>query len=152
VVAPATAGRPGFGVQIDEISAYYGSHQAVGEVSLTVAPNQVTALIGPSGCGKSTLIRCLNRMHEMTRGGRVTGRVLLDGENIYAPNADPVQVRRLVGMVFQKPNPFPMMSIYDNVVAGIRLNHQRVSQGRLDEIVERKSAGAARSGTRSRQS
>jgi phosphate transport system ATP-binding protein len=103
----------------------------------------VTALIGPSGCGKSTLIRCLNRMHEMTRGGRVTGQVVLEGEDIYAPNADAVQVRRLIGMVFQKPNPFPMMSIYDNVVAGIKLNNQRVSKGQLDEIVERSLRGAA---------
>jgi phosphate transport system ATP-binding protein len=126
-----------------QVSAFYGGHQAVGDVSLTVQPNTVTALIGPSGCGKSTFIRCLNRMHEMTRGARVEGQVLLDAENIYGPQADPVQVRRLVGMVFQKPNPFPMMSIYDNVVAGITLNNHRLPKSRLDEIVERSLRGAA---------
>jgi phosphate transport system ATP-binding protein len=135
--------RPGCSMEIRQVNAYYGSHKAVGDVNLRILPNKVTALIGPSGCGKSTLIRCLNRMHEMTRGGRVEGQVLLEGEDIYGPQADPVQVRRLVGMVFQKPNPFPMMSIYDNVVAGIKLNNQRLSKSRLDEIVERSLRGAA---------
>jgi phosphate transport system ATP-binding protein len=139
----AKVSRPGCSMEITNLSAFYGNHKAVGEVSLTIRPNKVTALIGPSGCGKSTLIRCLNRMHEMTRGGRVSGQVVLEGEDIYAPNADAVQVRRLIGMVFQKPNPFPMMSIYDNVVAGIKLNNQRVSKGQLDEIVERSLRGAA---------
>jgi phosphate transport system ATP-binding protein len=135
--------RPGVSMRLEQVSAYYGAHKAVGEVSLTIQPNRVTALIGPSGCGKSTLIRCLNRMHELTRGARLTGRVLLEDEDIYAPQADPVQVRRLVGMVFQKPNPFPMMSIYDNVVAGITLNHWRAPRRQLDEIVERSLRGAA---------
>jgi phosphate transport system ATP-binding protein len=135
--------RPGCSMEIRQVNAYYGAHKAVGDVNLKILPNKVTALIGPSGCGKSTLIRCLNRMHEMTRGGRVEGQVLLEGEDIYGPQADPVQVRRLVGMVFQKPNPFPMMSIYDNVVAGIKLNNQRLPKGRLDEIVERSLRGAA---------
>jgi phosphate transport system ATP-binding protein len=135
--------RPGCSMEIRQVNAYYGALKAVGDVNLKILPNKVTALIGPSGCGKSTLIRCLNRMHEMTRGGRVEGKVLLEGEDIYGPQADPVQVRRLVGMVFQKPNPFPMMSIYDNVVAGIKLNNQRLSKGKLDEIVERSLRGAA---------
>jgi phosphate transport system ATP-binding protein len=135
--------RPGVSMRLEQVSAYYGAHKAVGEVSLTIQPNRVTALIGPSGCGKSTLIRCLNRMHELTRGARLTGRVLLEDEDIYAPQADPVQVRRLVGMVFQKPNPFPMMSIYDNVVAGITLNRWRMPRRQLDEIVERSLRGAA---------
>jgi phosphate transport system ATP-binding protein len=135
--------RPGVGLRLEQVSAYYGSHQAVGDVTMSVEPNRVTALIGPSGCGKSTLIRCLNRLHEITRGARVTGRVLLQGEDIYGPRVDPVQVRRLIGMVFQKPNPFPMMSIYDNVIAGITLNHQRVPKARLDELDERSLRGAA---------
>jgi phosphate transport system ATP-binding protein len=135
--------RLGVAMQIQELSAFYGKHKAVGEVTMTVEPNKVTALIGPSGCGKSTLIRCLNRLHEITRGATATGKVLLQGEDIYGPKADPVQVRRLVGMVFQKPNPFPMMSIYENVVAGIKLNDQRVPKARLDEIVERSLRGAA---------
>jgi phosphate transport system ATP-binding protein len=135
--------RPGCSLEIRQVNAYYGAHKAVGDVNLKIQPNKVTALIGPSGCGKSTLIRCLNRMHEMTRGGRVEGQVLLEGEDIYGPRADPVQVRRLIGMVFQKPNPFPMMSIYDNVVAGIKLNNQRLPKARLDEIVERSLRGAA---------
>ncbi|MCC6627744.1 MAG: phosphate ABC transporter ATP-binding protein [Chloroflexi bacterium] len=147
IAAPATPAapptRPGVGLRIEQVSAYYGSHQAVGDVTMTVEPNRVTALIGPSGCGKSTLIRCLNRLHEITRGARATGKVLLQGQDIYGPRVDPVQVRRLIGMVFQKPNPFPMMSLYDNVVAGIKLNSQRLPKARLDEIVERSLRGAA---------
>ncbi len=102
---------------------------------MKIAPNKVTALIGPSGCGKSTFIRTLNRMHEVARGGRVEGEVLLDGEDIYGKNVDPVQVRRKIGMVFQKPNPFPTMTIYDNVVAGLKLQ-KRHKKGELDDIVE----------------
>ena len=109
-------------MQVRHVSAYYGSHKAVADVSLDIRPRAVTALIGPSGCGKSTFLRCLNRMHEVTPGAnRVEGQVLLDGQDIYAPRVDPVQVRRHIGMVFQKPNPFPSMSIYDNVVAGLKL-------------------------------
>jgi phosphate transport system ATP-binding protein len=141
--ADAPISRPGVAMQIQELSAFYGKLKAVGDVTMTIEPNKVTALIGPSGCGKSTLIRCLNRLHEITRGATATGKVLLQGEDIYAPTADPVQVRLLVGMVFQKPKPFPMMSIYDNVVAGIKLNNQRVPKARLDEIVERSLRGAA---------
>src|SRR5215813_11322239 len=101
---------------------------------MTVEPRSVTAFIGPSGCGKSTFLRTLNRMHEVIPGTRVQGRVLLDDEDIYAPNVDPVAVRRVIGMVFQRPNPFPTMSIYDNVAAGLKLNGVRGKQ-RLDEIV-----------------
>ncbi len=113
--APAT-------MVVDRLSAWYGARQALRAVSLAVAAGQVTAIIGPSGCGKSTLVRCLNRLHEVVPGARVEGRVLLDDEDIYASGTDPVLVRRRVGMVFQRPNPFPSMSIFDNVAAGLRLN------------------------------
>ncbi len=121
---------------IRNLSATYGGKRAIERISLDIPAQRITALIGPSGCGKSTLIRCLNRMHEVVRGARVEGEVLLDGENIYAPDIDPVQVRRVIGMVFQKPNPFPMMSVYDNVVAGLKLQGVRDKQT-LDETVER---------------
>jgi len=130
-------GRTGHAMRVEELSAWYGAHQAVRAVTLDVKPRTVTALIGPSGCGKSTLIRCLNRMHEVTPGSpRVSGKVLLDDRDIYAHGVDPVQVRRYVGMVFQKPNPFPSMSIYDNVVAGLKLT-QAPRKSELDETVER---------------
>jgi len=120
----------------DSLSAWYGSKQALDSVSLTVKPNTVTAIIGPSGCGKSTFIRCLNRMHELVPGSVVSGRVLLDGKDIYEKGMDPVLVRRRVGMVFQKPNPFPTMSIYDNVAAGLKLTG--IKRGKdLDGIVRR---------------
>jgi phosphate transport system ATP-binding protein len=124
------------------LSAWYGDRKAIDNVTLDVAPNQITAIIGPSGCGKSTMIRCLNRMHEVVRGARPEGRVLLNGQDIYAPGMDPVRVRRVIGMVFQKPNPFPMMTIFDNVVAGLKL--QGGYRGReLDEIAERALSRAA---------
>ena len=104
-----------------DLNAYFGTHHAVEGVSLSFPLNSVTALIGPSGCGKSTFIRCLNRMHELIPGGRVTGDVLLHGQDVYGKDADAVAVRRAVGMVFQRPNPFPTMSIADNVAAGLRL-------------------------------
>lgn len=129
-------------MEIHDLSMYYGSFQALKEVSLKVARNRITALIGPSGCGKSTFLRSLNRMHEVVPGARIEGRVLLDGEDIYAEGVDPVRVRRRVGMVFQKPNPFPTMSIYDNVVAGLRLGGRR-KRSDLDEIVERTLRQAA---------
>ena len=129
------------GMQIRSLSAWYGATLAIRNVNLEILPQRVTAIIGPSGCGKSTLIRCMNRMHEVA-GGRVQGEVLLGGENIYAPDVDPVQVRRLIGMVFQKPNPFPMMSVYDNVVAGIKLTG-RANKRMLDEVVERSLKSAA---------
>ena len=115
---------PGPRVIVRDLNAWYGTHQAIANISLDIAAKHVTAIIGPSGCGKSTLIRCLNRMHEVTPGARAHGSVELDGVNIYAPAVDPVRVRRVVGMVFQKPNPFPMMTIFDNVVAGLLLNGQ----------------------------
>ena len=120
--SPATQTRRPASITTENLSAWYGKRQAIRGVSLSIAPGQVTALIGPSGCGKSTLVRSLNRMHEVVPGARVEGRVLLDGEDITAPNVDPVLVRRRIGMVFQRPNPFPTMSIFDNVAAGLRLN------------------------------
>jgi phosphate transport system ATP-binding protein len=121
---------------IEGLSAYYGAFQALTNIDMSVQQNKVTALIGPSGCGKSTFIRCLNRMHEVTRGGRIEGKIALNGQDICGQNVDPVRVRRRVGMVFQKPNPFPTMSIYDNVVAGLKLTG-RYKKAELDEIVER---------------
>jgi phosphate transport system ATP-binding protein len=127
---------------VEHVHAYYGRTHAVRGLSIGIAAHRITAIIGPSGCGKSTFLRCLNRMHEVVPGARVEGRVLLDGEDIYAPEVDPVVVRRRVGMVFQRPNPFPTMSIYDNVAAGLRLTgfHDRRI---LDEIVERSLRQAA---------
>jgi phosphate transport system ATP-binding protein len=109
-------------LRVERLAAWYGNHQVLRNVDLDIAAGKVTAIIGPSGCGKSTLIRCLNRLHETTPGARVAGRVLLQGEDIYAADADPVLVRRRVGMVFQHANPFPTLSIFDNVAAGLRLN------------------------------
>ncbi len=129
-------------VRVGGLNAWYGERQAIADVELDVAPRQVTAIIGPSGCGKSTLIRCLNRMHEVTPGAHAAGSVEVNGVNIYDTGVDPVRVRRVVGMVFQKPNPFPMMTIYDNVVAGLLLQggaHRR----ELDEIGERALRQAA---------
>jgi phosphate transport system ATP-binding protein len=119
-----------------DINAYFGSVQAVRHVSLEVRKKEVHALIGPSGCGKSTFIRCLNRLHEEVPGARVEGEVWLQGENIYAAGTDAVSIRRSIGMVFQKPNPFPGMSIYDNVAAGLKLAGVR-RKATLDEIVEK---------------
>src|SRR5262245_24955775 len=111
----------GDGIYVKALKAWFGESMVLKGVDLTVAPNGVTAIIGPSGCGKSTFIRCLNRMHETVPGARVEGQVLLNGEDLYAPGVDPVAVRRRIGMVFQKPNPFPTMSVFDNVAAGLRL-------------------------------
>ncbi|MGE5306595.1 MAG: phosphate ABC transporter ATP-binding protein PstB [Alphaproteobacteria bacterium] len=129
-------------LQADNVNIYYDDFLAVKNVSLSIINNKVTAIIGPSGCGKSTFIRCLNRMHEVTPGGRVEGRVLLDGQDLYAPGVDPVDVRRRVGMVFQKPNVFPTMSIYENVIAGYRLNGVR-DRRVLAEKVEKSLRRAA---------
>jgi phosphate transport system ATP-binding protein len=123
-------------IDLSGMNAYYGNFLAVEDVSMTIEPRSVTAFIGPSGCGKSTVLRTLNRMHEVIPGARVEGKVLLDGEDIYGSNVDPVNVRRTIGMVFQKPNPFPTMSIYDNVVAGLKLAG-RPRKSTLDELVER---------------
>jgi phosphate transport system ATP-binding protein len=123
-------------VRMKDVDIYYGKFHAVQGVSLSVSPQSVTAFIGPSGCGKSTVLRTINRMHEVIPGARVAGRVELDGEDIYGPGVDPVDVRRAVGMVFQRPNPFPTMSIRDNVVAGLKLQGTR-NKVRLDEVAER---------------
>jgi phosphate transport system ATP-binding protein len=124
-----------------DVSVFYGSHRAVADVTLTVEPRTITAVIGPSGCGKSTFLRTLNRLHEVIPGARVEGKVLLDDEDIYAPEVDPVAVRRSVGMVFQRPNPFPTMSIFDNVVSGLRLAGVR-DKSRLQEAAEKSLRGA----------
>jgi phosphate transport system ATP-binding protein len=134
--------EPAVRLATDRLTAMYGKFTAVKDVSLEFRANTVNALIGPSGCGKSTYLRALNRMHELADGGWITGRVLLDGEDIYAPRVSPMQLRRRVGMVFQKPTPFPTMSIYDNVTAGLRLNG-RPRKGELDAIVERSLRQAA---------
>jgi phosphate transport system ATP-binding protein len=128
--------RPDAKMQSIALNAWFGSKQALKDINLTVKANAVTAVIGPSGCGKSTFIRCLNRMHELVPNARMSGQVLLDGNNIYSNETDPVQIRRRVGMVFQKPNPFPTMSIYDNVAAGLRLTGTKKGQN-LDEIVKK---------------
>jgi len=123
-------------IEVENLDVYYGSFQAVAGVSLVVEPRTVTAFIGPSGCGKSTVLRTLNRMHEVIPGAYATGKVALDGVDLYGQGVDPVAVRRLVGMVFQRPNPFPSMTIYDNVAAGLKLNGTR-NKKELDETVER---------------
>jgi phosphate transport system ATP-binding protein len=124
VTAPpaATSTNTGHGVRLEDLSAFYGAAPAVKRIHLDFHANQVTALIGPSGSGKSTVVRCINRMHEEIPGARAEGKVILDEVNVYDPDVDVVAVRRTIGMVFQKPNPFPTMSIFDNVAAGIRLS------------------------------
>ena len=129
-------------LSIRDVSIYYGSFQAVKNVSLEIVPNTVTALIGPSGCGKTTFLRALNRMHDLTRDARVEGDISYRGQDIYAKDVDPVDVRRHIGMVFQKPNPFPTMSVYGNVVSGLKLAGVR-DRSRLDETVERSLKQAA---------
>jgi len=131
-------------IATDKLTAMYGKFTAVKGVSLAFAPNQVHALIGPSGCGKSTFLRTLNRMHELTEGGWITGRVLLDGDDIYAPKVNAMQLRRRIGMVFQKPTPFPM-SIFDNVAAGLRVDNRvgKVKGPELDGVVEKALTQAA---------
>ena len=131
-----------FRLRVEELSVYYGKNQAVKDVTMSIKTNKVTAMIGPSGCGKSTFLRCLNRMHELIPGARVEGRVLLDGQDLYGSGVDPVDVRRRVGMVFQRPNPFPTMSIRDNVIAGFKLNGIR-NRKIHDEVVEKSLRGAA---------
>jgi phosphate transport system ATP-binding protein len=130
-------------LEVVGLDAWFGKTQALHDVSLVLPERAVTAIIGPSGCGKSTFIRCLNRMHEVVAGTRVSGRVLLDGADIYAAGVDPVQVRGKVGMVFQRPNPFPTMSIFDNVAAGLKLNGIRPSRDELQAIVEQSLRQAA---------
>ena len=129
-------------IEVNDLNVYYGNFLAVEGVSLTIEPRTVTAFIGPSGCGKSTFLRTLNRMHEVIPGTRVEGEVLIDGNNLYGPGVDPVLVRRQVGMVFQRPNPFPTMSISENVLAGVRLNNRRISKADAHELVESSLRGA----------
>ena len=123
-------------IEVNDLNVYYGNFLAVEGVSLTIEPRTVTAFIGPSGCGKSTFLRTLNRMHEVIPGTRVEGEVLIDGNNLYGPGVDPVLVRRQVGMVFQRPNPFPTMSIGDNVLAGVKLNNRRMPKSEADDLIE----------------
>jgi phosphate transport system ATP-binding protein len=123
-------------IQTIGLSAWFGAKQALKEIDVSIKANAVTAIIGPSGCGKSTFIRTLNRMHELVPGAKMSGQVLLDGKNIYDSDVDAVMIRRRVGMVFQKPNPFPTMSIYDNVAAGLKLTGTKKGKN-LDEIVKR---------------
>ncbi|GAB7181628.1 phosphate ABC transporter ATP-binding protein PstB [Kitasatospora sp. Ki12] len=128
-------------IDVSGLSAFYGTTKAIEDISMSIEPRSVTAFIGPSGCGKSTFLRTLNRMHEVIPNARVEGKVLLDDENLYAANVDPVAVRRSIGMVFQRPNPFPTMSIYDNVIAGLRLAGVK-KKSVLDDVVERSLKGA----------
>ena len=129
-------------IDVNNLNVYYGDFLAVEDVSMVIEPNTVTAFIGPSGCGKTTFLRTINRMHEVTPGGRVEGEIIMDGENLYGPGVDPVVVRRQVGMVFQRPNPFPTMSIAENVLAGISLNNKRIPKQDAEAIVERSLRGA----------
>ncbi len=129
-------------MELKDLNIYYGDFLAVEGVSMVIEPRAVTAFIGPSGCGKSTVLRSLDRMLELTPGGRVQGQVLLDDQDIYAHDVDPVRVRQQVGMVFQQPNPFPTMSIRDNVLAGIKLNARKMPRAQQDEVVERSLKGA----------
>ncbi|WP_438352249.1 phosphate ABC transporter ATP-binding protein PstB [Microbacterium sp. CJ88] len=129
-------------IEVNNLNVYYGNFLAVEGVSMDIAPRSVTAFIGPSGCGKSTFLRTLNRMHEVIPNAHVEGEVLIDGDNLYGPGVDPVLVRRQVGMVFQRPNPFPTMSIKENVLAGVRLNNKRISKSDADALVERSLQGA----------
>jgi phosphate transport system ATP-binding protein len=130
------------GIRVLSLSAWFGTQRVLRNVFVTIAPSEITAIIGPSGCGKSTFIRCINRMHEVVPGARVDGRILLNGEDLYAPGVDPVAVRRRIGMVFQKPNPFPTMSVFDNVAAGLRLAGTR-NRIVLHDAVERALGQAA---------
>ncbi len=122
-------------LEVKQLNAWFGNAQVLRSIDVAAADRSVTAIIGPSGCGKSTLLRCMNRMHEEVRGARVEGQVLFGGADIYAPDTDPVQVRRQIGMVFQRPNPFPTMSVFDNAVAGLKLTG-RLPKGELHDRAE----------------
>jgi phosphate transport system ATP-binding protein len=129
-------------IEVSDLNIFYGNFKAVEGVNVSIEPRSITALIGPSGCGKSTFLRSLNRMHEVLPGARVEGKVVMDGQDLYGADVDPVDVRRSVGMVFQRPNPFPTMSIYDNVIAGNRLNNKRMKKSETDDLVEKSLKGA----------
>ena len=137
-------------IDISDLDIYYGDFLAVEGVTLTIPARSVTAFIGPSGCGKSTFLRSLNRMHEVIPGARVEGKVVVDGQSLYDAAVDPVEVRRMIGMVFQRPNPFPTMSIYENVLAGLRLNNKKLQEVRRPTTSSRGRSRAPTSGTRSR--
>jgi phosphate transport system ATP-binding protein len=124
-------------IDVSDLNIYYGDFLAVEDVTVTIPARSVTALIGPSGCGKSTFLRSLNRMHEVIPGARVDGKIVVDGQSLYDGGVDPVEVRRMIGMVFQRPNPFPTMSIYENVLAGMRLNNSKLKKSDADDTVER---------------
>ena len=129
-------------IDVSDLNVYYGDFLAVEGVNMTIPAKSVTALIGPSGCGKSTFLRTLNRMHEVIPGARVEGKVVIDGQSLYDPGVDPVEVRRTIGMVFQRPNPFPTMSIADNVLAGLRLNNKKLKKAEAQAVVEKSLRGA----------
>jgi phosphate transport system ATP-binding protein len=129
-------------IDVSDLDIYYGNFLAVQDVTVSIEARSITALIGPSGCGKSTFLRSINRMHEVIPGARVEGKVVIDGQDLYGADVDPVDVRRHIGMVFQRPNPFPTMSIYDNVAAGLRLNARKMKKTDLDDLVERSLRGA----------
>jgi len=141
--AEAHGAAAGASIAVKSLCAYYGAHLALADIDLEPPSGLITAIIGPSGCGKSTMIRCMNRMHEVVKGAYATGSVLLDGQDIYAPDASAVGIRRRIGMVFQKPNPFPTRSVYENVIVGLRLNLPRLSKAEYDEVVERSLRAAA---------
>lgn len=130
-------------IQLRNLNAFYGKQHAIEDISMDIYPGLITAIIGPSGCGKSTMIRCINRMHEVINGAHATGSVLVDGEDIYAATADPIRIRRRIGMVFQKPNPFPTKTVYENVITGLRLNMPKQRKSYYDEVVERSLQSAA---------
>ena len=129
-------------IDVSDLDIFYGNFKAVEDVTVSIEARSITALIGPSGCGKSTFLRSINRMHEVIPGARVEGKVVIDGQDLYGAEVDPVDVRRQIGMVFQRPNPFPTMSIYDNVAAGLRLNARKMKKAELDDLVERSLRGA----------
>ena len=129
-------------LDLKDVNIYYGKFHAVSDVVLAVPPRSVTAFIGPSGCGKSTVLRSLNRMHEVIPGARVEGKIVIGGQSLYDTAVDPVAVRRQIGMVFQRPNPFPTMSIYENVLAGLRLNNKKLKKAAADDVVEKSLRGA----------
>ncbi|MGB3400572.1 MAG: phosphate ABC transporter ATP-binding protein PstB [Candidatus Deferrimicrobiaceae bacterium] len=130
-------------IEVRNLSSWFGQNQVLKEITMDIRRNSVTSVMGPSGCGKSTFIRCLNRMHDLTPGFRMTGEILFDGRNIITEKIDPVLLRRKVGMVFQQPNPFPRMSVYDNVAVGLRLNGRGKSRGEIADVVEKSLRQAA---------
>jgi phosphate transport system ATP-binding protein len=130
-------------IEVKRLSSWFGQNQVLKEITMDIRRHAVTSVMGPSGCGKSTFIRCLNRMHDLTPGFRMTGEVVFDGQNVFSDRVDPVLLRRKVGMVFQQPNPFPRMSVFDNVAVGLRLNGGRKSRSAIEEVVEKSLRMAA---------